>query len=58
MRSGQTANLVNAIANAQTDQAIKQEVATKGEDTRYHLGPDRFGIDQGNKRGWPKEQNQ
>jgi hypothetical protein len=58
MRSGQTANLVNAIANAQTDQAIKQEVATKGEDARYHLGPDRFGIDQGNNRGWPKEQNQ
>ena len=57
MSSGQTANFIDAIAHAQTDQAVKQEVATKGEDARYYLGPDRFGVDQGNYRGWPKEQN-
>lgn len=57
MLSGQAANFVDAIANAQTDQAVKQEVATKGEDARYHLGPDGLGIDQSNNRGWPKEQD-
>jgi hypothetical protein len=55
--SGQAANFVDAIANAQTDQAVKQEVATKSEDARYHLGSDGFGIDQTKDRGWPKEQN-
>jgi hypothetical protein len=55
--SSQAANFVDAIANAQTDQAVNQEVSTKREDARYHLGPDGFGIDQTKDRGWPKEQN-
>ena len=41
--SGEGAKFVDAIADAQTDEAVEQEISSEGKEPRYHLGPYRLG---------------